>query len=640
MLAVYAGDDLGFVYGIYHISRVLLGVTDFWFWNDQRFTPQTAVEVPQGYRYESTPPAVRFRGWFINDEVLIDKWQVDGRSDLPWLMAFEALLRLGGNMVIPGTDRNSRRYRAAASERGLFITHHHAEPLGAEMFIRAYPDLQPSYALYPERFHALWRESITEQKNMPVVWNLGFRGQGDYPFWHNDPSYDTDEKRGKLVSDLIKMQYDMVKAANPQAVCCTNLYGEVMELYQKRCLSLPDDVIKIWADNGFGKMVSRRQGNHNPRVPSMPDRADSGCKGIYYHVSFFDLQAANHITMLPNSADFVVRELAAVLSNGGSDYWIINCSNIKPHVYFLDLIAHLWQNGAKDVDASAEKTMAAAVAIAAAHRNAYVRRYYGKAHADDIAALFTDFAACAPAYGTHEDEHAGEQFCNHVARHIVSQCMRNPAERAKTLLWATDAPDLRGQAAWYKALAAKAAERYHAFCRRTERLSHTLDEEAALATDADATTAATAKAAYDTRTLLADSLLLQAQVLAHCYDGATNAADAVLCALDGDYKRGFYYAGKARAAYRAGDAALRAREHGKWRGFYANECFAALKLSAQLLTGFMAHLRNLGDGPDFYRWQREFTYSAADRNVLTLLLWENELTDDELFAAMEARLDV
>ena len=648
-LAIYAADALGFVYGIYHISRSLLGITDFWFWNDQHIVPRAAIVVPTGYRSESAPYAVRYRGWFINDEVLINAWQVDGRSDLPWLMALEALLRLGGNMVIPGTDRNSRRYRPLAAARGLYITHHHAEPLGAEMFIRAYPDLQPSYARYPERFQALWRDAVREQlaAGSAVVWNLGFRGQGDYPFWHNDPSYDTDEKRGALVSDLIRLQYDVVRAADANAVCCTNLYGEVMELYQNGYLTLPDDVIKIWADNGFGKMVSRRQGNHNPRVPSLPTASDHGRKGIYYHVSFYDLQAANHITMLPNSAAFVVRELAQVLANGGTDYWIVNCSNVKPHVYLLDLVAMLWRHGTQTTVQTDKTTLAteergaphtatatqtAADAIAAAHRRSYARRYYGTAHADDIAALLAEYAACAPAYGPHEDDHAGEQFSNYVARMLVSQYMRNNAERAPQLLWATDAATLKEQTAWYERICTPAAESYRAYRERCQRLALTLAAESrADSANGDETRAA--------QTLLEDSVLLQARVHEHCYTGASLTCHALLAAFDGDYQRAFYLAGKARNAYTAANAALRAREHGKWRGFYANECFANCKLSARLLGAFMSYVRNLGEGPHFYQWQREFTYSSADRNVVTLLLWENHLTDDELFSAMEARLD-
>ena len=47
----------------------------------------------------------------------------------------------------------------------------------------------------------------------------------------------------------------------------------------------------------------------------------AGPQGIYYHVSFYDLQAANHITMLPNSVDFVEEELRQVMANGGNDFW-------------------------------------------------------------------------------------------------------------------------------------------------------------------------------------------------------------------------------------------------------------------------------------------------------------------------------
>ena len=127
-------------------------------------------------------------------------------------MAFEALLRCGGNMTIPGTDANAHIYNHLASKMGLWITHHHAEPLGAKMFSREYPDLDPSYDKYPELFMGLWKDAINAQKGMKVLWNLGFRGQGDRPFWSDDPAYDTDKKRGALISKLIRKQYDMIKS--------------------------------------------------------------------------------------------------------------------------------------------------------------------------------------------------------------------------------------------------------------------------------------------------------------------------------------------------------------------------------------------------------------------------------------------
>ena len=37
-------------------------------------------------------------------------WDGGVSREYPWEMAFEALLRLGGNLVIPGTDANSKIY--------------------------------------------------------------------------------------------------------------------------------------------------------------------------------------------------------------------------------------------------------------------------------------------------------------------------------------------------------------------------------------------------------------------------------------------------------------------------------------------------------------------------------------------------
>lgn len=601
-LQICANDDLGFVYGLYHISEAFLHVQPFWFWNDQQMELRLYFEIPENYVYVSKPCAVKYRGWFINDEVLIHTWYVDRQKDKPWEMAFEALLRCRGNLVIPGTDKNSEKYRGMAASMGLYITHHHAEPLGAPMFARVYPNLNPSYEEYPEKFQHLWKEGIEAQKDMNVVWNLGFRGQGDCPFWDNDPRYQTPESRGELMGQLIKMQYDLVKENNPDAVCCTNLYGETMELYKDGFLKLPENIIKIWADNGFGKMVTRRQGNHNPRIYALPAATDHGSHGIYYHVSFYDLQAANHITMLPNKAEFVHQELKNVLEHQVKDYWIVNCSNIKPHVYFLDMIARMWQTG--DVDVKQ-------------HRDTYIRTYYGKNHVQQISQCFEEYSSHALAYGTHEDEHAGEQFANHVARMLISQYLKDRKNRAEDLLWATDAATLEEQILWYKTLCEKGTEQYDRLCRIYERTDAQLEGHE--------------------RMLFEDSLYLQAKIYYYCYRGCVYTCNALLHALKKDYMYAFYMAGKARKEYLTANEQMRAREHGKWHDFYANECLTDVKQTAWVLEGLMSYIRNLGDGPHFYLWQREFLYSEEDRRVVLICNMENHLKDLELFELMEEK---
>lgn len=604
-LRLSAGSELGFVYGIYEISRGILGVKNFWFWNDQKFVKKENYFIPEDYRVESTAFAVRLRGWFVNDEVLIKTWEVDYSMEKPWEMVFEALLRCGGNMVIPGTDKHSRMYRKMASDMGLYITHHHAEPLGAEMFARAYPGLDASYDVHGDKFRKLWQEAIEEQKNLHVVWNLGFRGQGDHPFWDDDPTYDTPQARGKLMGDLIRVQYDMVKAELPEADCCTNLYGETMELYKQGYLELPEDVIKIWADNGFGKMVSRRQWNHNPRIPALPKKGTRGSHGIYYHVSFYDLQAANHITMLQNSSEFVKQELLTVQDCGCMDYWIINSSNIKPHVYYLDFISQMWKTGNIDIEK---------------HRNAYGRTYYGDSYAGLIAQCIQKYHESAVKYGPNEDDYAGEQFTTHVGRILVSHFMRGTDQAAEDLTWMADTETLKEQVLIYRDICLKGVMNYGRYMNYCEN-------------------AVTQMAMEDegSRRLFRDSFLLQGQIHFHCFKGAELICESLLAAMDGNYKQAFYYAGRAREEYLAANQAMRNREHGKWIGFYHNECLTDVKQSAWVLQGYMSYIRNWEDGPDFHEWQRELTHSEEDRKIELIMMTENHLPDEEIFNLMKKR---
>ena len=598
---LFAGDDLGFVFGIYEISRAFLGIPAFWFWLDKKIEARESYEIKDAHVYKSSPFAVKLRGWFVNDEVLIHKWSVDGNKEYPWEMVFEALLRLGGNMIIPGTDKNGRIYRELASNMGLAITHHHAEPLGAEMFARAYSDLNASFAEYPEKFKSLWQQAIEEQSDKKTVFNLGFRGQGDRPFWEDDPRYQTSEERGKLMSDLIRMQYDMVKKELPNTSCCTNLYGETMELYRDGYLELPEDIIKIWADNGFGKMVSRRQENHNPRIVALPKERDNGQHGIYYHVSFYDLQAANHITMLPNSAEFVSRELSEIMNRGMNDYWIINCSNVKPHVYFLDFIANMWRDGNIDIES---------------HRNEYVKTYYGNSNVNVIGKILADYSKYSVAYGEHEDEHAGEQFTNHVPRILISQYMINGDKPQEELKWATDAKNLDGQVKWFMEKCKIGIENYRAYLQECDNAKIE-------------TTHA--------RQLFEDTIKLQVQIHHYCFEGAYLVCRSIMCAHSEDYKTAFFLAGQAREKYLAAVSAMYAREHGLWQGFYANECLTDIKQTAWVLESLMGYLRNLGEGPHFYKWQQEFLNSEEDRRVMLILNMENHLENIEMYELMKIK---
>lgn len=597
-IVVSASGELGFVYGLLYISEKFLGIKPFWFWLDQKIEKTDKIEVECG-TYRSEKPAVKYRGWFINDEVLIMKWSVNGDSAEPWRMAFEALLRCGGNMVIPGTDKNSRKYNKLASDMGLWITHHHAEPLGAEMFVREYPGIAPNYAEHPELFHRLWRNAVETQKNMKVIWCLGFRGQGDCPFWSNDSSgrFDTPEKRGALISEIIELQRSIVEAQVNDPVFCTNLYGEVMELYDGGYIDIADDIIKISADNGYGKMVTRRRDNHTVRISSLP-KTKTGHGGIYYHVSFYDLQAANHITMFPNSVDFVNRELSAVEEKNAVDYWLINCSNVRPHAYFLDAIRRKW-NG-NDIDGKTQSEVFAA-------------DYYGGNN--DVAKCLRTYADAMIAYGKNEDEHAGEQFYTENIRMIANQYIRNKDSYSSKLIWLTGKAPLAEQTSIFCGMCADGETKLYDYYSHCESVSKNMS-------------------GHD-KMLFDSVILMHAKIHYFCARGVRIFGEAYAEAENGNYLDAFMKFGNSAEMFDAAQNAMRSSEYGVWSGFYFNDCFADIKHTSYMIKKVMGVIRELGDNARHDKWYREAVYAPEDRNVMTLLVNDNHMTDWELFEAFK-----
>lgn len=600
-MTVTADDELGFVYGLLYISHEFLGVKPFWFWMDQRIEKRDSADVRPG-EYRPEKPAVKYRGWFINDEVLIMKWAVNGDSEEPWRMAFEALLRCGGNAVIPGTDKNSRLYRQLASDMGLWIAQHHAEPLGAEMFAREYPDLEANYFEYPEKFVKLWRDAVDEQMDMKVIWSLGFRGQGDCPFWSSDTSgrYDTDEKRGALISAIIELQRQIVleKVKNP--VFCTNLYGEVMELYNDGHISFDENIIKVSADNGFGKMVTRRRDNHTARISSMPDKPVAH-GGIYYHVSFYDLQAANHITMLPNSVDFVNSELDEVIKMNMRDFWVINCSNIRPHVYFLDAVRKKWYG--EDISDTS-------------HSAEFANEYYNGG--EGVAECLRDYHKAMIPFGENPDEHCGEQFYNENVRMLARNLFIQNNSQVTVMRWFTGDVLQSEQIYKFCSMCADGLEKLEKHHNECEAVS--------------------AKLCGDTKNLFDATILLQAKIHYYCCKGVTLFGSAYKEFNHNNKFSSFMLFGDSAAMFAAANKAMRDSEYGVWQGFYFNECFADCKHSAYMINELRDLVRELSDNIGHYKWYRELMYTRRDRSIFTLLVNDNHMDGQQMYDEAKKRM--
>ncbi|MGG1650238.1 glycosyl hydrolase 115 family protein [Paenibacillus sp. NRS-1780] len=600
VLHIIGRDELGIIYGLLHYSRFVLGVEPFWFWAELPPTKRDTI-VLSSQNYDSAPSKVRYRGWFVNDEVCLIGWKDDyPPTEQVWEPVFEALLRCGGNMVIPGTDlpRTGIHHKLAV-EMGLWITHHHAEPLGAEMFLRAFPGKQASYKEHPELFEQLWQEAIERQKREKIVWVLSFRGQGDKPFWENDPSFNTPEKRGQLISYVVRKQYSMICEFVEQPVCSMAMYGEIAELYKQGHIEVPEGVIKIWADNGYGKMVSRRHGNLNHRVPALPKVEYEGKNGVYYHVTFHDLQASNHLTQFPSSAELIVDELTAAFAAGADEYLLVNSGNILPHLYTLHLTANLWTYG--NVDAEQQLID-------------FIGRLYSRQH-QEISQLYRDYSRCTIVYGPHKDDRAGEEFYHHPARQMMGFWLQGKEGSDQRLCWAAGERPFAEQVRWFKEKAESAIPGWVELRERCLRIMKQLPE--------------------DEYRRLYNQLFVQIELHLSGCRGLANICIAYGLFLEGDYPRAFIQASHAVWNYQTGRETLSLAGTGRWEHFYRADWLTNLDNTISHADTVRRFLRIQGDSPDMFLWYKQYVMAETEKHIYLENTHRKPLPDDELARCLE-----
>lgn len=603
---IYGADELGIIYGLLTFTEKYLGVDPFWFWADKEPEKHESIDIEER-NYISPVAKVRYRGWFVNDEVCLIGWsEVYPPSRQVWECVFETLLRCGGNMVIPGTDlpREGNHFEIA-TEMGLYITHHHAEPLGSEMFLRAYPDKDASYDKHPDLFEKLWEEAIVKNKEKKIVWTLGFRGQGDAPFWHNDPSYTTPESRAGVIRKVIDKQYEILTKYVQNPVCAVYLYGEITELYKGSYLTFPDGFIKIWADNGYGKMVVRRSGNHNPRTYSLPVENEAGPHGLYYHATFHDLQASSHLTLLSNPPEMVNDELDKAFIAGADTFLLVNSGNIRMHVYMLDAIRKIWTSGKINIDA---------------FKLDFGKRLYPNRY-KEVLTCYDDYFKSMLKYGVHEDDMAGDEFFHHNARTIMTCWVRGlTKDNCARMLWATADVSFDEQVNWFKNVCQQSLDKLNAFKQQCTSLSNTLSGPE--------------KVFFD------DNLKLAAILHHSGCKGMITLCDAYEAFKANNLITAFVLLSRSMKEYSEGLNAMKAAEHTKWKNFYSADYLTNVEVTIYSLDSTRKYIRMLGDSPNFFAWYKNFVIPKTERKIYLENTQRRTLSDDELASCLANELNI
>lgn len=593
---VQCADELAVIYSVLYMSREFLGVDDFWYWTEKEPNKRNMVAITSR-EYLSPVARVRYRGWFVNDEVCLIGWSEEyPPSRKVWEIVFETLLRLGGNMVIPGTDlpREGQHFEIA-SEMGLYITHHHAEPLGGEMFLRAYPDREASYDKNPQLFEKLWTDAIEKNKDKKIVWTLGFRGQGDAPFWMNDPKYTTPKSRGEVIRKVIDRQYELICSRVENPVCAVYLYGEITELYEGGYLELPKDFIKIWSDNGYGKMVTRRRGTHNPRVLSLPK--EDGKHGLYYHITFHDLQASSHLTLLGNPPEFVNSELDDAFNAGADEYLLLNCGNIRPHIYMLALVAQKWNIGDVDIDR---------------FKNNFAKKYFGDS---DVIECYNDYFDACIKYGENDDDRAGDEIYYHTARRICVDWTKG-CEMSKGLVYATGEVPFDKQNEFFAKKCRRAMNDFSALVEKCDGMKKYISDS----------------------TFFDDNILFQAKLHLSGARGLYALCRGYEYYKNGEMAKCFTILSGAMEEFSVGIKLMEESEHGKWKDFYSCDWLTNVRVTVYAIDSLRKYIRMISDGPDFFAWYKNYCIPETERQIYLENTQRRTLSDDELSEELRKKL--
>jgi len=563
---IEGGNGLGLVFGIYHLCEKNLGVDPYEFWTDYPLEPRNEIELPI-YTYLSPKPKVRFRGWFINDEDCLIGWHDDMKISLrTWEQIFETLLRAGYNMVIPGTGISAKDPQLQlASEMGLWITQHHAEPLGASMFSDVYPDVAPTIPKEKERFLTLYKEAISQNRNRKVVWALGFRGQGDQPFFIDDPHHNTPQKRGKLISEMVKLQKNLVlQMTDGPQYFVHYIYAESAELYRDGCLRLDDDIIRVWSDNGFGAMRMRRDWGPEKHIPSLPLVGDNEkLNGVYYHVSFHDLQISNKLVPLI-APELIQEQFQLFFEAGDIHLLILNVSNIHPHVFNIELINKLTRFSPEDTLEN----------IVPSHYEVWARRHF-PGFEDNVQSLLKRYYQAPFQYGPYQDDKAGEQVYHHTLRNCIKGTLKNESV-VHLMQFIPNCPtDNNACFRWLLDRAQESLPNWETLHWEAETLYQKLSDQAAR--------------------YFSDSIRMHVNLMYYSCQGFIRGLEGLLAYGEKDYLTAFCLLSEGKQNMEKVWKTLEACEHEKWLNFYRGEWLTDTRETIRYLETIRGMAKIMGD---------------------------------------------
>jgi hypothetical protein len=422
-LVIAGSDKRGTIYGVYDLSAEI-GVSPWTWWADVPVRRRAGLYVLPG-RHAEGPPAVKYRGIFLNDEApALSGWAratFGGLNHRFYEKVFQLILRLRGNYLWPAMWNNAFNEddtldAPLADEYGIVMgTSHHEPMLRAQQEWKRHGTGAWNYQTNGAELRAFWRQGIVNMDDHESIVTIGMRGDGDMPM--------SDTANIALLEQIVADQRRIIAQVTGKPASATPqdwaLYKEV-QTYYDRGMRVPDDVTLLFSDDNWGDLRRLPARNAPPRA---------GGYGIYYHFDYVG-GPRNYKWINTNAIPRIWEQLHLAYGYGVDRIWIVNVGDLKPMElpisFFLD---YAWDPGR----------------WTAATLPDYTRRWaaqqFGPAHAAEIAAVLD-------AYGRYSARVKPELLTDstfsladyHEWARVTDawRRLRADAERIERLLPATD----------------------------------------------------------------------------------------------------------------------------------------------------------------------------------------------------------
>ncbi len=381
-LVIAGSDKRGTIYGEYEISEQI-GVSPWYWWADVPAQHHDALLIKLG-TYVQGPPAVKYRGIFINDEnPCLFGWAKEkfgGVNSKMYVHMFELILRLRGNYLWPAMwgkafNEDDPVDPRLADEYGVVMGTSHHEPMmrAQEEWTKhhaEYGNGEWNYRANSEGLKKFWAAGIDRNKNYENIITVGMRGDGDLPM----PDAGGFGANKKLLERIITDQRQIIaEHVNPdpsKVPQVWTLFTEVQKYYDTG-LRVPDDVTLLFADDNIGDLR---------RVPTAEERNRSGGSGIYFHMDMhggpYSYQWLN-----TNPLPRIWEQMNLAYRYGATRIWIANVGDLKPLEIPIEFFLRMaWDPAAMTKDKIAD------------YQLRWAERDFGKEHAAEIADLVAKYA--------------------------------------------------------------------------------------------------------------------------------------------------------------------------------------------------------------------------------------------------------